>query len=242
VCAVVLLAATACTGGGSDPDAAAAGSGSPVAQGSTPADPSPSRSESPASPGVPEPGSMDEPATTSGPLSRSSFPTPQQLGEGWRYLVDPGDAEEGYAGNGTPTLARSPREIVQTAVPFGCPRRTSMPAPDHALEVDYSHHGGKVIAVRTRFADGSTARAFFDGRAANLQACAGRTGGPAIGPLVSRIGEPATDALASDRTPASDPWREVAVLDGASVVLLAAQGSDSLTDPETRRLVGMLRR
>jgi hypothetical protein len=185
---------------------------------------------------------MDAPATTSGPLSRSSFPTPRQLGAGWRYLVDPGDAEEGYAGNGTPTLARNPREVVQTAVPFGCARRTSMPSPTHALEVDYRHRGAKVIAVRTRFDDPSTARTFFDGRTANLRACAGRAAGPAIGPLVERIRQPAAGVLASDRTPRSDPWREVAVLDDNTVVLLAAQGRDPLTDLETRRLVALLRR
>ena len=80
---------------------------------------------------------MDEPATTSGPLSKRSFPTPRQLGAGWRYAVDPGSAEEGYAGNGTPALARNPQEVVQTAVPLGCARARPMPAPAHALEVDY---------------------------------------------------------------------------------------------------------
>ena len=191
--------------------------------------------------GVPEPGSMAEPATSSGSLSKASFPTPHELGPGWRYDVDPGDAEEGYSGNGTPALARSPREIVQTAVPFGCARTAAMPEPRHALEVDYTLHGAKVIAVRGRFSDRAQARSFFAGRSANLRGCADRSGSTAIGPLVAAISRPGVDAIASDRTPQSDPWREVAALDGESVVLLAAQGRRALSDPQTRRLVRLFR-
>ena len=184
---------------------------------------------------------MAEPATTSGPLSRASFPTPRQLGPGWRYAVDPGDAEEGYAGNGTPTLARSPQEVVQTAVPLGCPRGTPMPAPQHALEADYALHGATAIAVRGRFAGHAQAARFYAGRAANLRACLGRSGSTAIGPLVGSLTEPAQNALASDRTPRSDPWRELAVLDGDTVVLLAVQGRNPLDPATTRRLVRLLR-
>jgi hypothetical protein len=185
---------------------------------------------------------MDEPATTSGPLSRRSFPTPRQLGAGWRYAVDPGSAEEGYAGNGTPTLARSPQEIVQTAVPFGCDRPSELPAPTHALEVDYTVRGARVVAVRGKFADTAGARTFFAGRARDLRGCVGRSGSPAIGPLVASVTTPATDSLASDRTPRSDPWRELAVLDRDTVVLVAAQGADPLTTVQTRRLVTAFRR
>lgn len=188
-------------------------------------------------PGVPTPGSLAEPATSSGTLSKRSFPTPQQLGPGWAYSVDPGSAEEGYAGNGTPALARNPQEIVQTAVPFGCERRTRLPAPVHALEVDYRLRGAKVIAVRGRFAGPAGARAFFRGRSADLAACVGRIGSTAIGPLVAAVSTPAPGAVASDRTPRSDPWREVAVLDGDRVALLAARGAHPLTDAQTRRLV-----
>ncbi len=184
---------------------------------------------------------MEKPATSSGPLSKRSFPTPKQLGAGWRYAIDPGDAEEGYAGNGTPSLARSPQEIVQTAVPFGCARKAPMPAPDHALEVDYTLHGAKVIAVRASFASPARSRAFFDGRASNLQACAGRSSSAAIGTLVADLTHPARDALANDRTPKSDPWRELAVLDGDVVALVAVQGDDPLTDADTTRLVRLLR-
>ena len=185
---------------------------------------------------------MDEPATTSGPLSRHSFPTPRRLGSSWRYAVDPGSAEEGYSGNGTPTLARSPQEIVQTAVPFGCDRPARLSPPTHALEVDYTVGGAKAVAVRGKFADAATARSFFGGRARNLRGCEGRIGSPAIGPLVGAVTVPAEDALADDRTPRSDPWREVAVLDRDTVVLLAVQGADPLTVAQTHRLVIAFRR
>jgi len=185
---------------------------------------------------------MDEPATTSGPLSKRSFPTPRQLGAGWRYAVDPGSAEEGYSGNGTPTLERSPQEIVQTAVPFGCDRRFVLTAPTHALEVDYTVSGAKAIAVRGKFGDAAAARSFFADRAHDLRGCEGRTGSPAIGPLVMAVTVPARDALANDRTPRSEPWREIAVLDRDTVVLLAVQGADPLTTAQTRRLVAAFRR
>ena len=207
---------------------------------STPAAPTATARVSPT--GAPSPGSMDEPATTSGPLSRRSFPTPRRLGAGWRYAVDPGSAEEGYAGNGTPTLARSPQEIVQTAVPFGCDRPSVLPAPTHALEVDYTVRGARVVAVRGTFADAARARTFFAGRSRDLRGCVGRSGSPAIGPLVASVTSPATDSLASDRTPRSDPWRELAVLDRDTVVLVAVQGTDPLTPAQTRRLVTAFRR
>jgi hypothetical protein len=235
--AFATLAGCSGTATGSAEPTARAGSSSPSTAAASRREP-PSTS---ATPGVPTPGSLEKPATSSGPLSKQSFPTPRRLGAGWRYAVDPGDAEEGYAGNGTPSLARSPREIVQTAVPFGCPRPAPMAPPDHALEVDYTLRGAKVIAVRGSFASPARARAFFTARAHNLQACAGRSSGAAIGTLVAHLTRPARDAVANDRTPTSDPWREVSVLDGHVVALVAAQGRHPLTAAETRRLVRLLR-
>ena len=230
----VLVAVSGCSGGAptAEPEAPDA-STQPVAQ--TPV------VASSGTPGVPSPGSMDKPATTSGALSKASFPTPRELGRGWSYTVDPGDAEEGYAGNGPPALARSPQEIVQTAVPFGCSRRTAMPAPAHALEVDYAYRGTKAIAIRGQFPDAAAARSFFTGRAANLRSCVGVSGSAAIGPLVTALASPDRDSLASDRTPRSDPWRELSVLDGDSVVLLAVQGHDPFDAASTRRLVRTFR-
>ncbi|HYO39896.1 MAG TPA: hypothetical protein VER39_09585 [Nocardioidaceae bacterium] len=116
-----------------------------------------------------------------------------------------------------------------------------MPKPTHALEVDYTLDGARVVVVRSSFADPTLARRFFTARSSMVRSCAGRVGSTAIGPLVGGIVEPAAGALASDRTPESDPWREVAVLDGETVVLLALQGRDGLTPRQTRRLVRLLR-
>ncbi len=182
---------------------------------------------------------MAEPGTSSGSLTRHSFPTPRALGVGWRYSVDPGDAEEGYAGNGTPALARRPEEVVQTAVPFGCARRTAMPAPAHALEVDYTLHGARVIAVR----DGSPtppgpARSSPAGRATCAAATAAAPAPRSAHSSRASAGPP--PAPWSPIPPRSDPWR-LAVLDGDTVVLVAAQGRAPLTDPQTRRLVRLFR-
>jgi hypothetical protein len=237
----VLVATSGCSGDAPTADPKSSDASTRAAAQSPTAAPSTARPSQGTTAGVPSPGSMDEPATSSGPLSKASFPKPRELGRGWTYTVDPGDAEEGYAGNGTPALARSPREIVQTAVPFGCSRRAAMPAPEHALEVDYAYRGDKAIAIRGQFADAATARSFFTGRAANLRSCLGRSGSAAIGPLVTGLTAPDSDSLASDRTPRSDPWRELSVLDGDSVVLLAVQGHDPFDTASTRRLVRTFR-
>ncbi|MDX6298945.1 MAG: hypothetical protein QOF53_159 [Nocardioidaceae bacterium] len=243
--AAVLCAGLAATAGCSADRPGSSAEPAPARPATTPARPAtaattPSLAPSSPAPTVPTPGSTAKPATSSGPLSGASFPKPRRLGAGWRYAVDPGDPEEGYAGNGTPTLARNPQEIVQTAVPFGCPRRAAMPAPTHALEVDYTLHGRKVIAVRGSFGATRAAALFFDGRAENLRACTGRAASAAIGPLVTAVRARSKVALSSRRTPKSDPWQELSVLDRDSVVLVAAQGSDVLSDRTMTRLVRLL--
>jgi hypothetical protein len=187
---------------------------------------------------------LSPPATTSGPLSQDSFPTPADLGRGWQYAVDAGDAEEGYLGNGTPALERDPAEVVLAAVPIGCPRTHALPQPGHALEVDYTYEGVKVVSVRSSFANASSARSFFDARRSMIQDCKGTSGGQAIGPLVTRLSTAAPGVLTSDRTPASDPWSELAVLDGDAVVLVAAQtvaDTPPLTGAQVRRLAKTFR-
>lgn len=165
---------------------------------------------------------MATPAASSGPLSRTSFPRPRALGERWAYAVDPGDVEEGYLGNGTPTLERDPAEVTLASVPMGCPRPHRLPRPEHALEVDYTFGDVKVIAIRASFADRITAADFFDHRAADIEACIDRSGGRAVGTLVETFHRPAEGVLLSDRTPRSNPWTELAILDGGDVVLVAA--------------------
>jgi hypothetical protein len=156
-------------------------------------------------------------------MSLRSFPSPRKLGSGWHYSVDPGSAEDGYLGNGTPAVQRDPNEVVSAAVPLGCRRPVKMATPRHALEVDYRYHGTKVIAVRGIFDDPAQARSFFLARARNLQGCQGRVSNAAEGVLVKRVERVADGVLLSDRTPNSAPWSELAVLDQDAVVLLAAQ-------------------
>ena len=236
---VALLAVAGCSGG--EPDARPTPATSSAATSQTP-EPTPSTETTETPSEAPSPGSMATPGTTSGRLSLKSFPTPKQLGPGWKYAVDPGDAEEGYSGNGTSALARSPEEIVQTALPFGCERSGTFPLPTHALEVDFTLRGVRVIAVRGQFDDADVATEFYDRRATGLHACEGKVGSPAIGPLVTSIATPAPNALTSYRTPESDPWREIAVLDGDTVVLLAVQGRDTLSTTQERRLAKLLHR
>lgn len=235
----LLLAVSAC-GGGDDR------SGPPAEPASTPT--APATSSAVPAPSGPAPSStpagLATPATTSGPLSQDSFPRPATLGTGWAYTVDPGDAEEGYLGNGTPALERDPDEVVQLAVPFGCRRPQRMPVAQHALEVDYTAAGVTVIAIRQTYTDAAEARAFFTARADNLGRCAGRTA-PGVGALVGQVATLRPGVLLSGRTPQSDPWAELAVLDDDQVVLLAARtrvGRPPLTPSGARRLATLFRR
>ena len=173
-------------------------------------------------------------------MSIRSFPRPAELGDGWSYAVDPGDVEEGYAGNGTPALAREPGEVLRTVLPFGCARGPRLDAPRQVLEVDYRSPYGKVVALRLRFVDTTTASAFFAARTAGLRSCLGRSPSPAIGPLVQHLTLLDDRTVSSARTPASDPWTELAGTTGGLVTLVAIQGpTDRIDDQEARRLAGV---
>lgn len=165
---------------------------------------------------------LETPGTSSGPLTRRDFPTPRELGAGWSYRVDMGDAEEGYTGNRTPVLERDPAEVAMLAVPFGCPRPVDVPVPEHALEVDYTAADVSVVAVRASFGDPRTASRFFGARARLLHGCEGTVASGAEGVLVAEVRRLSATTLLNDRTPESDPWAELAVHDGDQVVLVAA--------------------
>ena len=252
---LLALGATGCAGA-NQPDTAPSPSGAPES--------APTDSPSPTSPAPPldgDTGSSDDasghgpgddhghdplpvPATTAGDLSQRSFPRPADLGPEWSYVVDEGDAEEGYVGNGTPALARDVTEVLQTVVPFGCPVPRDLPTPTAALEVDYAAAGTKVITIRATFTDRAAARAFFDIRRRSLERCAGRDAGAGIGRLVVTVESAGPAAVVSDRTPDSDPWTELALTDGDELVLVAAQtrpGLAPMTPAQTRRLVSAFR-
>jgi len=185
--------------------------------------PTAATAEGPSEPDDEDHAELETPDTRSGPLTRRDFPRPRELGTGWAYRVDMGDAEEGYAGNSTPVLERDPTEVAMLAVPFGCPRPVDVPVPDHALEVDYTADGVSVVAVRASFGDPRTASRFFGTRSRLLRRCQGTAASEAEGVLVREVRRLSGTALLNDRTPDSDPWTELAVHDADQVVLLAAQ-------------------
>lgn len=173
------------------------------------------------------------PDDTAGPLTAQDMPPADRLGPGWEVAVDPGDAEAGYVGNGTPTLARDPAEVVALAVPLGCTRRSDLPLPRHALEQTYAApaSGAAGVAVRLRFADAASARRFHEDRSADLRACAAQRVAPGPGGAapVRDVSRPDAATVRSVRVdpygnPTTGTWVETATLDGADVLLVAVQG------------------
>lgn len=237
---VAVALAAACTSldagpsaGGDDTVAAVPASSATAATAEGPSEPNEGRAQ------------LEVPDTSSGPLTRRDFPRPRELGPEWSYRVDPGDAEEGYAGNSTPVLERDPTEVAMLAVPFGCPRPVDVPVPEHALEVDYTAGGVSVIAVRASFGDPRTASRFFGTRARLLRGCEGTVAGKAEGILVREVRRLSDTALLNDRTPDSDPWVELAVHDGEQVVLVAARtrpDSEPMTPDDVADLSEAFRR
>ena len=97
-------------------------------------------------PAVPAaPAAPSVPAETAGALGADDVPAPSALGPGWRRYADPGNLEEGYAGNGSWVRARGAAEVVQALIPLGCTGLTTAPGlsvPTHALEATYRGPGG----------------------------------------------------------------------------------------------------
>lgn len=211
-----LTAACASTETGRDARAAATRSAVPASS------PTAATAEGPSEPDTADDhAELETPGTSSGPLTRRDFPTPRELGPGWSYRVDMGDAEEGYTGNRTPVLERDPAEVAMLAVPFGCARPVDLPVPAHALEVDYTAGDVSVVAVRASFGDARTASRFFGTRTRLLRGCEDTVVSEAEGVLVDEVRRPSATALLNDRTPESDPWAELVVHDGDQVVLVA---------------------
>ncbi len=175
-----------------------------------------------------EPSPPSPPATTSGGLTARTLPAAKTLGAGWKSRVDNGSAEEGYVGNGTPTQARDPHEVIMTVVPLGCEQRSSLPTPAHVLEADYRHsaQGTAGVGLRLRFATSAAAGQFVASRRADLKACAAQPaeGGVRIVTGLSDTGPGTYVSVRSDATlpKAEGTWTEVSAwLGGRDVVLLA---------------------
>jgi hypothetical protein len=193
-----------------------------------------------------EPAPPSPPGTTSGGLTARTLPAARTLGPGWKSRVDNGSAEEGYVGNGTPTQARDPHEVVMTVVPLGCEQRSSLPVPTHVLEADYRQgaHGTAGVGLRLRFAGSADAERFITHRRADLTACAAQ---PADGGvrIVSGLTTTGNGTYVSVRTDSMLPkaertWTEVSAwIGGRDVELLAV--NDTATKDEIGRLSGAAR-
>jgi hypothetical protein len=188
---------------------------------------------------------MSRPAKRAGPLTGRDMPRPSVLGQGWRFRVDNGSSEDGYAGNGTPTVQRDPREVAGLAVPLGCVDRGRLPRPRWALETDYAHAttGTIGLVVRLRFATAGDATTFMVRRDAALAACAAQTAsvGPNSTGLVQQL-RLSAGLTVSTRTEAGDlrdgsAWTEIAEVGspGTDVTLVAVDALQSA--PVARRAI-----
>lgn len=113
------------------------------------------------------------PAARTGDLGQEDLPAPGQLGDGWDYRVDHGNAEDGYVGSGEPATARDPVEVLGAITPLGC-RPGQLPVPTHALEVTYARDGLPGVGMLLRFGDEATATQFFDAHTGVISDCVGR--------------------------------------------------------------------
>lgn len=163
------------------------------------------------------------PAESSGQLDREALPAPRQLGPRWRYRVDLGSVEDGYQGNGTPSMARDPRDVVASLAPLGC-RPTRLPVPEAALEVSYGHPDGTpAVGLLLEFGDVAAATRFFQLRADAMRACADRPGAQAeIDVLRDR---PLTFVAVRDERVGGTPvWTEGVSREGRRVLFVAVAG------------------
>jgi hypothetical protein len=176
------------------------------------------------------------PATTSGSLRRASLPRAGVLGPGWRARVDGGSTEDGYTGNGTPSVARDPQDVLAAVRPIGCADEQvyaeALPVPRYALEVDYRHRptGSNGVGIALEFADADGAARFLEVYTRSLDLCRPGAQGATS---VAREGAPGSDALA---TVTVDPvertrWRELTERSGRVVRLIAVEGAGTPVRP-----------
>lgn len=195
---------------------------------STPSASEPSPSASP----TPSPTGLDRtatPATSSGPLTGRALPDPGAFGAGWVARVDPGSAEDGYTGNGTPVTARDPRDLTQALLPIGCADEAvyadPLPVPRHALEADYAHRasGAHGVALALDFGSDAEATRFVAVYTAALGRC---TAGPGGSMVVTRAKAP-DGAVASVQVDSAfgTTWRELVVRTGPVVRMVAVEGA-----------------
>lgn len=157
------------------------------------------------------------PRARSGDLGQEDLPAPEQLGQGWEYRVDPGSAEEGYAGSGEPANARDPLEVLGAITPLGC-RPGTLPVPTHALEVTYGRGVLPAVGLLLRFDDDATATAFFDAHTDVISDCVGRR---TVEVAVIRSESGVFVSSRTEQLGQTPTWVEGVGLRGAEVLLVA---------------------
>ena len=238
-CSPVLLVAgavvallTSCSSG-AGPTAADTMSTSPlpIATATTPTS-VPATSLSPSDSGSPAPTPLDRtatPATTSGVLGPRSMPLATVLGPGWTSRVDPGNAEDGYTGNGTSVVARNTRDLAQALLPLGCADSsvyaTPMPVPSHALEADYAYKktGAHAVGLVLDYGDSAAAERFVRLYTTALRRCQASSSGSMAVTVDQSVGGSLFASVQVDRF-AGETWRELVAPAGSIVRLIAVEG------------------
>ncbi len=252
--AVVAVVAVVAGCGG---EATTSGDGAPAGAPSTTPTATASPSSSAVAPAV-APTRDDErlvvPPETAGDLDSGDLPAPPDLGAGWRQFADPGDPEEGYAGNGSWVRARGGAEVVQALLPLGCAGLREMPRlpePRHALEATY-RGPGRAPAVALVLSYGSV------GAARELVTTLGDVGASCAAPekpvkrsdpLVAVVTqERADDSVVLDRRreygagASGWVWSEAVVRRGDRVGLLTVASPPGPDRPELTKLADAVRR
>jgi len=182
-----------------------------------------SRDDLPA--GVPARPAPTTPATSANELTQDSLPKPKALGPRWKYRVDNGSVEDGYVGNGTPSVARHPREVASALSPMGC-RPVRLPVPDSALEVTYAHRDGTpAVGLLVSFPDAEVAARFFELRADAVRDCLDWP--PARADVI--VLRDTADRFVSVRdveVGGTPVWTEGVQRDGNRVLFVAVSGDD----------------
>ena len=198
-------------------------------------------------------GALSVPAETAGDLDSSDVPGPPDLGPGWKRYVDPGEAEDGYVGNGSWVRARGSKEVVQAVVPLGCAGLTALPrlpVPLHALEATYRGPGGApAVALVFDYTRISQARSFVEmlgevGRACPEPARPVRRNDPMVA-VVDQVAADSTTILDRRReygVGASEwVWSEVVVRRGVRVGLLTVASAPNDGAPDLAGLARSVR-
>jgi hypothetical protein len=158
------------------------------------------------------------------------MPLAAALGPRWTSRVDPGNAEDGYTGNGTSVVARDPHDVADALLPLGCASEsvyaTPMPVPKHALEADYAYKptGAHAIGLVLEYADAASASRMVRLYTDALRRCRAGAGGT----MVVRVERsPGAGLFASTQvdTVAHETWRELVAPAGRVVRLIAVQGA-----------------